>query len=87
MSRHTGGLPDRLRNLSVGAVETLSERLEPKCVGQGEIRSSLTRLRNIANSAIHRATADGRTYRRESLVVTIPETHDIVPQVIIQRTA
>lgn len=87
MSRHAGSLPDRLRKLTVGSVETLSERLEPACIGQAEIRASLNRLRNIANSAIHRATGDGRSYRRESLVVTIPETHDIVPQIIIQRTA
>lgn len=85
--RYVNNLPERLRRLNIGDVEVICERLSQDEVTEQDIRDTLERLRNTANSAIHRATADGRKYNRESIVARLPESFDPVVQVLIQRKA
>lgn len=79
-------LPEALRRLKVGQTKALVEKLELGKTNKKAIEDTMTLQRNRANSAISRATAAGRKYHRDSIVI-LDEAHNPLVTVLITRTA
>lgn len=76
--------PEILRRLKVGETHARVNRLELDAATPAIIQTVLRAMRDKASSDISRATADGRTYHRDS-TVTLDEQHNPLVTVLITR--
>lgn len=77
-------VPETLRRLNVGETHARVTRLDLRTATPAVIQTTLRAMRDTASAGISRATADGRTYHRDS-TVTLDEAHNPLVTVLITR--